>query len=158
LAADSIGIDPPSATTLAHGDPRAYLISLQTNSLSKDVSEDPGISRRTRTSRLPLEQIPEGLDLHNICLPVKAGSSEVQKLSNIIAHCDSYTRRGDKPEPSLLTDVTAFVPSWNERLSMIVSRRYKMQDTSQPLDLRIDISTAIADFEKQFRATESQFA
>lgn len=158
LTADSVGIDPPSTTTLAHGDPRAYLISLQTNRLSNDVSEDPVMARRSRTSRLPLERIPEGFDLHNICLPVKAGPSEIRKLFNITADCDSYTRCGDEPEPSLLSDVTAFIPSWNEKLSMIISEGYKTQETLQPPDLRIDISTTIADLEKRFRATESQSA
>jgi hypothetical protein len=157
LAADSAGIDPPS-TTLPHGDPRAYLISLQTNRLSNDVSEDPGIVQRSRTSRLPLERIPEGLDLHNICLPLMAGPSEIRKLFNITAHRDRYTRCGDESEPSLLSDVTAFVPSWNERLRMIVSKGYKTQDNLQPPDLCIDISTAVADLEKRFRATERRSA
>lgn len=158
LVTDAVGIDPPSATTLAHGDPRAYLISLQTDPLSNGVSEDPGMVRRARTSRLPLEQIPEGLDLHNICLPVKAGPSEIRQLFHITAHGDSYTRCGDESEASLSSDVTALIPSWNERLSRIVNKSYKMQENSQLPDLRIDISTAIAGLEKQFRATESQSA
>ncbi|KAF3391344.1 hypothetical protein F1880_007757 [Penicillium rolfsii] len=157
LTTDSVAIKPP-ATALAHGDPRAYLISIQTDQISNDVSKDPGIGRRGRTSRLPLERIPEGLDLHNVCLPVKASPSEIRNLFNMTAHHDGYTRCGDEPVPSLVSDVTAFVPSWNQKLTMIISECYKTQDNSQPQELSIDVGTAIADLEKQFRATESQSA
>jgi hypothetical protein len=156
LTADSPGIDPPSATALPQSDPRAYLISLQTDRLSRDVSEDPGRVRRTRTSKLPFERIPEGLDLHNICLPMKTSSSSILQLFNMTAHRGGYTRHGDEPESSLLSDVTVLVPSWNERLSTIISKSYRSKDDSQPPDLRIDIGTAIADLEKHFRAAESQ--
>jgi hypothetical protein len=89
---------------------------------------------------------------------VKAGPSEIRQLFHITAHGDSYTRCGDESEASLSSDVTALIPSWNERLSRIVNKSYKMQENSQLPDLRIDISTAIAGLEKQFRATESQSA
>ncbi|KAJ5355146.1 DNA mismatch repair protein C-terminal [Penicillium cataractarum] len=156
LAADSTGDSPPSAMVLPPGDPRSYLISLQANPLSNDSVDAPGMLRRSRTSRLPFERIPEGLDLHNLRLPVKACSLDIHESFNLTARHDHYTGGGDEPESSLLSGVTALLPFWNEKLNTILSKGYKTNDSLQPPDLCIDISTAIADLGRHFRTAESQ--
>ncbi|KAJ5455600.1 DNA mismatch repair proteinC-terminal [Penicillium daleae] len=156
--ADSTEMESPSANAPSQGDPRAYLISLQLDQRSNKSSDDSGTVRRTRTSRLPLERIPEGLDLHNLQLPVKTSSSDILKLFNMTVHHDSYIQCGDESESLLLSDVTELIPSWNERLSMIISKSYKTNEHSQNSGLCIDISTVIADLSRQFRSAESQSA
>lgn len=157
LAADGTGDGPPSAIGLPPDDPRAYLMSLHANQLSNDLG-DPGTLRRTRTSRLPFERIPEGLDLHNLRLAVKASSADILESFNLTVRHDDYTGGGDEPESSLLSGVTALLPCWNEKLNTIISKSYKTNDNLQPPDLCIDISTAIADLGRQFRTAESQSA
>lgn len=157
LNADSVTNDP-TTTGLCRGDPRAYFISLQTDQPSVDQLNDSETIRRTRTSKLPLERIPEGHDLHSIRLPVKTCSSDIFKSFHITALHDSYTRCGDEHESLLLSHATTLVPSWNERLRTIISDNYKTSENSHAPDLRFDISRAIEDLANHYRATESQSA
>lgn len=158
LNADNAINDPTTTTSFHRSDPRAYLISLQTDQPSVDQLDDSGAIRRTRTSKLPLERIPEGHDLHSIRLSVKTCSSDIFKSFHITNLHDSYTRCGDEQESLLLSDAITLVPAWNERLTTIISNNYKTSQNSHAPDLRLDISKAIEDLAKQFRATESQSA
>lgn len=158
LNPDSATNDPTTTTSLCRDDPRAYFISLQTDQPSVDQLNDYGAIRRTRTSKLPLERIPEGHDLHSIRLPVKSCSFDIFKSFHITTLHDSYTRGGDEQESLLLPDAITLVPSWNERLTTIISNNYKTSEKSHAPDLRLDISTAIEDLAKQFRATETHSA
>ena len=155
LNAHSATNDPTTTTGLCRGDPRTYFISLQTDQPSVDQVHDSGTIRRTRTSKLPLERIPEGHDIHNIRLPVKTCSSDILKSFHITALHDSYTRCGDEHESLLSSDATTLVPSWNERLRTIISNNYKTSENSHAPDLRLDISTAIEDLAIHYRETES---
>ncbi|OOQ84138.1 hypothetical protein PEBR_31501 [Penicillium brasilianum] len=156
LTTDKTGVDRPPAAALAAGDPRAYLMSLNANQLSNDSVDDPGTLRRSRTSRLPLERIPQGLDLHNLRLPMKTSSSDILESFNSMARHDDYSGGRDEPKSLLLSDVTALVPCWNEKLSTIISKSYKTNENLQPLDLCIDVGRAIVDLGRQFPTPESQ--
>jgi hypothetical protein len=156
LTADKARVDQSSAAALSAGDPRAYLMSLNANQLSNDSVDDPGTLRRSRTSRLPLERIPQGLDLHNLRLPMEASHSNILESFNIMARHDDYTGGGDEPKSLLLSDVTALVPCWNKKLNTIISNKYKTNESLQPLDLCIDVGRVIVDLGRQFPTPESQ--
>ncbi|CAG8146910.1 unnamed protein product [Penicillium salamii] len=139
----SIG-GPVSATKLSPNDPRAYLMRQQEISTAKETPENDTRARRLLTSRLPFEQIPDGLALYNLgvscCVarspepdPLKTGSPE-----------DEYTRTGEEAIAFSPSEVKDCLPLWNTRLEQIMKEKYESKDDLRQTCDKIDLSSAIA--------------
>ncbi|CZR50932.1 related to DNA mismatch repair protein PMS2 [Phialocephala subalpina] len=82
----------PFKTTLADGDPRAYLMKRQ-RSMSVRLGEAPKLSR-AKSMRLPLERIPENQKLHSLLLPLPADMTTLRKINAGLKHTDMYIQCG----------------------------------------------------------------
>ncbi|KAJ5157734.1 DNA mismatch repair protein C-terminal [Penicillium canariense] len=124
--------DPASALTLPQSDPRSYLIRHQSDQRPDSSGENTGKARRLQTSRLPLERIPEDLDLHNLCLPIPTDSSDILQSFNMTVLHDSYTRCGAEAEAFFVPNTSSRITTWNDRLSAIINKAYKTRGESRP--------------------------
>ncbi|KAJ5124945.1 DNA mismatch repair protein C-terminal [Penicillium bovifimosum] len=130
-----------SATTLSH-DPRSYLIR-QHRDNSAEASTHGDKTRKIPTNRLPLERIPDGSELYNlgiICpVDLSAGSNVLKRNTPE----DLYLADNEATAFSA-SDLDACLPFWNERLTLIMTQRYKSRDASKPMSIKLDLAAAIS--------------
>lgn len=128
---------PTSKSMLSPFDPRAYLI--RQNVLPQEQPQNAK-ARRIQTSKLPLEKIPDGHDLHDVCLIMPFDVSGLtNSIEGHLTH-DLYTQCGG--------DFAAFTESrsedsytfdlWKYRLSDLINENYETRDSGVPrLDLNL---------------------
>lgn len=120
-----------SKSTLSPFDPRAYLI--RQNAVPQEPPKD-GKTRRIQTRKLPFEKIPDGYDLHDVCLIMPVDVSELtSSIKEHLTH-DLYTQYGG--------DFDAFTESesedpypvdiWKYRLSDLVNKNYETKESGVP--------------------------
>lgn len=106
-------------------DPRAYLMRHESSKASKNISQDGTTKKRHHSSRLPFEQIPDGHDLHDICLSVPADLPSISDSFNFATSHDSYINGDTNSEAFLDPELATLVPIWTRRLQSIIHKQYK---------------------------------
>lgn len=117
-----------SKSTLSPFDPRAYLI--RQNAHLQEPPQD-GKVRRIQTSKLPLEKIPDGYDLHDVCLTMPL---DVAALANSIeGHLthDLYTQCGNEFNAFTASRSECF-DLWKYQLSDLINRNYETLESGAP--------------------------
>lgn len=118
----SISEKVPSVSALRIDDPRAYLMRHQ-----NDLSGEGLKIKRTQTSKLPFETIPEGHRLHNISITHPTNPSLSAISFKEILKSDLYTQRGVE-EQGFPPSEDGFPQSWWHRLSTLIKDKYGYQD------------------------------
>lgn len=118
----SISEKVPSVSTLRVDDPRAYLMRHQ-----NDLSGEGLKIKRTQTSKLPFETIPEGHRLHNISITYPTSPSLSAVSFKEILKSDLYTQRGVE-EQGFPPSEDGFPQSWWHRLSTLIKGKYGYHD------------------------------
>lgn len=143
LAADRpFATEDTSKQEMNINDPRAYLMLHGSAQSSGDQPGDGSSSRRLRTSRLPFEQIPDGFDLHDACLPQPTDLPSLSNLISLGLPHDSYIASGKATSAFDGPNIRDLVPVWTQRLQSIIARQYKRSD-SHPSSDHFDIAGAI---------------
>lgn len=145
-------VEPISATKLSPNDPRCYLMrQIELVSVDEVLEHDANAkARRLRTSRLPLERIPDGLDLHDLSITY---STDASSKFEIFKHCireDMYLENGDEAAAFSPYTVDTCVPFWNQRLGLLIEEQYDSKDGSSLQRPKIDISPIISHHLKTF--------
>jgi hypothetical protein len=84
-------------TIFGPGDPRAYLIRRQ-KSISATAANPSLKVKRTKTSLLPLETIPETAALHHLLLKVTLDLNSISSTMQTLSSIDTYTKTGERLE------------------------------------------------------------
>ncbi|KAH9221548.1 hypothetical protein DL95DRAFT_519128 [Leptodontidium sp. 2 PMI_412] len=82
-------------TSLPDGDPRAYLMRRQ-KSMLPAVQGGPLKPMRAKSTRLPLERIPEAQNIHNLMLRYPVDISAVQNSLHKFTSHDAYVNHGSQ--------------------------------------------------------------
>jgi DNA mismatch repair protein MutL len=119
--------DPPEPkTTLPPKDPCAYLIKHQRLKAPSDSNEaaKPARNTRLKSTKLPLEKIPEHLRTHNLVLKLSTDPDSIGKSVDVYSLHDPWISRG-RSEPGLelslaatkdlSRDVKSVVESWIQK-------------------------------------------
>ena len=122
---------PTTEPALSPSDSRAYLI--RQNSHQQELPKD-GKARRILTSKLPLEKIPEGDYLHDVCLTVPFDVSALSSsVEEGIKH-DLYTQSGIEFEAFTESCSESCFDLWGGRLSHLITENYKAESGAPCLD------------------------
>ncbi|KAL2072513.1 hypothetical protein VTL71DRAFT_11856 [Oculimacula yallundae] len=78
-------------TSLPDGDPRAYLMRRQ-KSMLPSVKGGPPKPMRAKSTRLPLERIPEAQNMHNVLLNCSVSIDKIQDVLQKISGHDMYVQ------------------------------------------------------------------
>lgn len=113
-------VESDTRRTLSPRDPRAYLMRHQDDCQRNELSADGASGRRLHTSKLPFERVPEGQNLHNICLPLPADLSVISANFRLTALHDSFTQSGTDTDAFSSSDISAMMPFWSQRLTAII--------------------------------------
>ncbi|KAJ5999850.1 hypothetical protein N7481_000259 [Penicillium waksmanii] len=132
-----------SKPAIALYDPRAYLMRHESSKASQNRPLDGSNNRRHHTSRLPFERIPDGHDLHDICLSVSTDLPSISDSFKIATSLDSYINGGKDAEAFIDPEINTLVPIWTKRLQSIVAREYKGSG-SQPCSDQAHLDAIIA--------------
>ena len=112
----------PFKTSLPDGDPRAYLMRQQ-NSMSLQPAKpgEPPRPMRAKSTKLPLERIPEKGQIHDLVFTLRNALNVVQRTSFALAKEDSYISRGSQATglvmaaadmPELVRKIQAVAMKW----------------------------------------------
>ncbi|KKK16029.1 hypothetical protein ARAM_004614 [Aspergillus rambellii] len=122
-------LQPP----LNPGDPRAYLLRLQSH--GADARSASSLTRIS-TNKLPLEKIPQGCELYHIGLRQVAHVSLLSASFSEASKADLYTC-GD----GMSVDTNAAtVDLWGRRLSTLIEGQYRTGQGSQVPRIKFDFS------------------
>lgn len=113
----------PPKSALNPLDPRAYL--MRQNDQQGSSGDDK--TRRVRTSKLPLEKVPEDQNLYDVCLmlPLHAGVLSNTMRENM-KH-DLYTQCGTEAEAFSASYPGSVLDLWKDRLSYLISKNYETE-------------------------------
>lgn len=134
-------------------DPRAYLMRHQNDQQESETLVNGGNVRRLHTSRLPFERVPEGHDLHGICLPLSADLPVISRSFQLAALHDSFTQHATETDAFSMTDISAMAPSLTQRVAAIIGRQYKTKDQSNPPEWQVDLAPVLTRHLAQFSAS-----
>lgn len=82
-------------TSLPDSDPRGYLMKRQKSfSVLSSITGGPRKLKRAQTLRLPLESIPENLQIHRLLHTIQSDIDGMSKLVTETSKQDTYVRRG----------------------------------------------------------------
>ena len=90
-------MEEPFKTSLSDGDPRAYLMRRQKSVMAQKAKpgEVPKLSR-AKSSRLPLENIPENEKTHNLVLKLSSDPYSLRMVTNELMKNDMYAQNGSE--------------------------------------------------------------
>lgn len=139
-AEDSSSSRPPRSNP---NDPRAYFI--RHRELDQQTEKTGGCLmrvRRVHSSKLPLERIPEGSNLHDVGLPYPIALQDLSKSFKQGWETDSYIRSGTRFDVFSSADSSDWgnvANTWEARLSALVQEKYRVMegDTEPELDLNL---------------------
>lgn len=137
-------VEPDTRPALSPHDPRAYLMRYQDDRRKNELPADGASARRLHTSKLPFERVPEGQDLHEICLPLMADLSVISANFRLTALHDSFTLSGTDTDAFSSSDMSAMMPSWSQRLTAIIRGRFKLKDPSDPSEWQINLAPILS--------------
>lgn len=124
-------------------DPRAYLMLHESSKKSKNRLQEGKISRRHHSSSLPFERIPDGHDLHDVCLSVSTDLPSISNFFELATSHDSYINGGKDALSFHDPTIDTLVPIWTRRLQSIIARQYKGSG-DHPSPDQADLDSVIA--------------
>lgn len=121
---------------IADSDPRACLIRQKALETQHLADKESGLSRtglkirRAKTSRLPLETVPLGMELHNICIELESPQQQDRDASSAnlaeqvakLATLDEYVRHG-KVTAAIWSSHMGDIAEWNRTLSEVLRQK-----------------------------------
>lgn len=117
-------------------DPRAYLIRQQ-----RAPSRDGNKARRITTNKLPLEKVPDGCDLHDVCLSLSADESVLVNSTKYTLTEDLYAQRGADIEAFSTTTAEDTLSFWTQRLSTLIRGNYTNAEGHTEPEFQFDYSS-----------------
>ncbi len=85
----------PFRTSLSDGDPRAYLMRRQKSVMAQKAKMGEGLKlSRAKSSRLPLENIPENEKTNNLVLKLSSDPDSLRMVTNELMKNDMYAKKG----------------------------------------------------------------
>ncbi|KAJ9229319.1 hypothetical protein DTO169E5_8897 [Paecilomyces variotii] len=131
----------PNPAPLNPNDPRAYFIRHRDTVGQIGTSSTGPKIRRVHTSKLPLERIPEGSDLHDIGLRLAINVNHLSSLFVEICRVDSYSQSGSSSEAFSATPSKQLQQLWNARLSDLIKKKYRTVKTDEEPHIPFELST-----------------
>lgn len=137
--------------SLSPHDSRAYLMRHSSVHRQGDPQKEIPKSQRLHTSKLPLEKITEGCDLHDLCLPLPSDLSIISETFSLTKCHDTYTQRGENSE-AFLPCTESPVSLWSQQLAILINKKYRTRDESQSPEWRVDLSSVVEQHLKNYHA------
>ncbi|KAL2000014.1 hypothetical protein VTN02DRAFT_3663 [Thermoascus thermophilus] len=128
-------------------DPRAYFI--RHRELDQPIEKTGGgltRVRRVHSSKLPLERIPSGSNLHDVGLPYPIALADLSRSFKRGWETDSYIRCGTRVDVFSAADSSDWgkvAHAWEARLSALVRERYRVMEGDTEPELDLDLISAI---------------
>lgn len=123
--------EPTSKPALSPFDSRAYLI--RQGAHQQELPKD-GKARRIFINKLPLEKIPEGDNLHDVCLTVPFDVCALSSSMKEDIKRDIYMQSGTEVEAFAASDSESSFGLWRSRLSHLITENYKAESGAPCLD------------------------
>lgn len=120
--------EPNPTPSLSPNDSRAYLMRHSSGHRQSGSQKEGRKSRRLHTSKLPLEKITKGCDLHDVCLPLPLDLSVISESFSLTKCHDIYTLRGENSE-AFLPPAEFPVSLWNQQLANLINKQYRTCET-----------------------------
>ncbi|KAJ5306888.1 hypothetical protein PENANT_c003G06244 [Penicillium antarcticum] len=136
--------DPFFTTTLSPHDPRAYFMRNQTSNQSDEASTTGTEPRKLPSSRLPLERIPDGYDLHDLGTTCLIDLSLISHINGQHTQNEPYIEKDNEATAFSSANVEACTPLWDERLSLLMQQKFKNDDQTSLPTGKIDLSEIIS--------------
>ncbi|KAN0084747.1 hypothetical protein V8E54_001214 [Elaphomyces granulatus] len=137
------GSQPPAASGLDYNDSRAYFLRHRGMS-PQDQSSKPGPKiSRIQSCKFPLEQIDEGLELHDLALGLSVSLDIVAECFRRTREVDMYVHSGSFFDAFAASDLEGTSKIWETRLVAIIQEKYKKQGSDEAPLMRFDIYAAI---------------
>lgn len=132
--------DATGTSPIDHDDPRAYFIRHRDH-LRQDNFSKTGLKiRRMHTSKLPLERIPDGLELHDVALKLTINTKHLSSSFARAFDTDLYCQSGESFEAFSAAD-TENLELWQAQLQDLVKERYRAREADGEPDICFDLST-----------------
>ncbi|KAG2001785.1 hypothetical protein GB937_009942 [Aspergillus fischeri] len=130
--------DNPSPRLNPH-DPRSYLMRNKSSHDQRRLASDPAKIRRIQTNKLPFEKIPDGWELHDLCLVQPADIPLISKtLRNLYEH-DLYIREGDIFAGFTAADLQSLT-LWESQSSSLVKQKFRTTQGSNIPTIQMNFS------------------
>ncbi|KAH1546288.1 hypothetical protein KXX57_003817 [Aspergillus fumigatus] len=141
--------DNPSPRLNPH-DPRSYLMRNKPSHDKRRLASDPAKIRRIQTNKLPFEKIPDGCELHDLCLVQSADFSLISEtFCNLYEH-DLYIREGDNFAGFTDADLQS-LSLWESQLSSLIKQQFRTTDGSDmpTIQINFDLHQHLSDFDME---------
>ncbi|KAH3338364.1 hypothetical protein KXW81_009228 [Aspergillus fumigatus] len=141
--------DNPSPRLNPH-DPRSYLMRNKPSHDKRRLAADPAKIRRIQTNKLPFEKIPDGCELHDLCLVQSADISLISEtFCNLYEH-DLYIREGDNFAGFTDADLQS-LSLWESQLSSLIKQQFRTTDGSDmpTIQINFDLHRHLSDFDME---------
>lgn len=141
--------DNPSPRLNPH-DPRSYLMRNKPSHDKRRLASDPAKIRRIQTNKLPFEKIPDGCELHDLCLVQSADISLISEtFCNLYEH-DLYIREGDNFAGFTDADLQS-LSLWESQLSSLIKQQFRTTDGSDmpTIQINFDLHQHLSDFDME---------
>lgn len=132
--------DLPASATPKMGpfDPRSYLMRRRSSHLQ---ASNGNKLRRINTSKLPLETIPNGEEMHDIGLEQPLDIPSVSKGFKSLLTTDLYTESGREDEAFKATQPDSeLLELWEHRLHPLISINYRTDEGARVSNMQFDFT------------------
>ncbi|GFF38886.1 PMS1 protein homolog 1 [Aspergillus lentulus] len=120
-------------------DPRSYLMHSKSSHDQRRLASDPAKIRRIQTNKLPFEKIPEGCELHDLCLVQPADIPLIFKQFHDLYEHDLYMREED-PFAGFTAGDLQFLSLWEGQLSSLIKQQFRTTQGSDIPAVQINLS------------------
>lgn len=135
----SISATDTSSPRLNPHDPRSYLMRNKSAHDQRRLASDPAKVRRIQTNKLPFEKIPEGCELHDLCLVQPAAIPLISKPFRDLYEHDLYIRENDSFAGFTAADLQ-FLRFWEGQLSSLIKQKFRTTQGSDIPTIQINLS------------------
>ncbi|KAF7133777.1 hypothetical protein CNMCM5793_005131 [Aspergillus hiratsukae] len=135
----SISATDDSSPRLNPHDPRSYLMRNKSAHDQRRLASDPAKLRRIQKNKLPFEKIPEGCELHGLCLAEPAAIPLISKTFRDLYEHDLYTRDKDDFAGFTAADLQ-FLSFWEGQLSPLIKEKFRTIQGSDLPTIQINLS------------------
>ena len=131
--------------TFEAGDPRAYLLRVQSS--EREAGAQASKSKRRKTTMLPFETLQEEAYIGDLVLPLKTEGLNLGAQVLPSALCDEYIDKGKEVE-AFSNPTTQQIEEWEQRLKEMVKTLYRIEgmapDEDMDGELDVDLGSVLA--------------
>jgi hypothetical protein len=120
-------------------DPRSYLMRNKSAHDQRRLASVPAKIRRVQTNKLPFEKIPEGCELHGLCLVQPAAIPLISKHFRDLYEHDPYIREKDSFAGFTAADLQ-LLTFWEGQLSSLIKQKFRTTHGSHIPTIQINLS------------------